>query len=195
MMAYRPHLRDCEKLCRDMDLASSFFYKIRRDDLAEYVIHLKPAVTKRIAQIMAQEVPQNPPGEDPEYTEDTSSWPVAYIYLSLSGQTERNTGRFPGGDHAKLYSHRLEQSFGNEASYIDYYCYKKKDRTPDYCRFEPYLRYTVKLDPQFIVSDEGRYYLAERFEVVRSDYKEAASPYRAQSYRNRSHRRSRRGRR
>lgn len=185
MMAYRPHLRDCEKLCRDLDLASSFFYKIRRDDLAEYVIRLKPAVTKRIAQIMAEEIPQTAPGEDPELKEDTSSWPMAYIYVSLSGQTERNTGRFPSGDFAKLYSHRLEQSFGNEASYIDYYCYKKKDRTPDYCRFEPYLRYTVRLDPQFIISDEGRYYLAERFEVVKSDYKEAASPYRSQSYRNR----------
>ena len=185
MMAYRPHLRDCEKLCRDLDLASSFFYKIRRDDLAEYVIRLKPPVTKRIAQIMAEEIPQTAPGEDPELQEDTSSWPLAYIYLSLSGQTERNTGRFPSGDYAKLYSHRLEQSFGNEASYIDYYCYKKKDRTPDYCRYEPYLRYTVRLDPQFIISDEGRYYLAERFEVVKSDYKEAASPYRQQSYRNR----------
>ena len=193
MMAYRPHLRECEKLCRDLDLASSFFYKIRRDDLAEYVIRLKPAVTKRIAQIMAEEIPQTAPGEDPELQEDTSSWPLAYIYLSLSGQTERNTGRFPSGDYAKLYSHRLEQSFGNEASYIDYYCYKKKDRTPDYCRYEPYLRYTVRLDPQFIISDEGRYYLAERFEVVRSDYKEAASPYRQQSYRN--HRPRGRGRR
>ena len=193
MMAFRPHLRDCEKLCRDLDLASSFFYKIRRDDLAEYVIHLKPSVTKRIAQIMAEEIPQTAPGEDPEYKEDTSSWPLAYIYMSLSGQTERNTGRFPSGDYAKLYSHRLEQSFGNEASYIDYYCYKKKDRTPDYCRYEPYLRYTVRLDPQFIISDEGRYYLAERFEVVRSDYKEAASPYRSQSYRN--HRPRGRGRR
>ena len=193
MMAYRPHLRDCEKLCRDLDLASSFFYKIRRDDLAEYVIRLKPAVTKRITQIMAEEIPKTAPGEDPEYKEDTSSWPLAYIYLSLSGQTERNTGRFPSGDYAKLYSHRLEQSFGNEASYIDYYCYKKKDRTPDYCRYEPYLRYTVKLDPRFIISDEGRYYLAERFEVVRSDYKEAASPYRSQSYRN--HRPRGRGRR
>lgn len=191
MMAYRPHLSSCEKLCRDLDLASSFFYKIRRDDLAEYVIRLKPAITKRIAQIMAEEVPQTAPGEDPEYKEDTSSWPLAYIYVSLSGQTERNTGRFPTGDYSKLFSHRLEQSFGNEASYIDYYCYKKKDRTPDYCRYEPYLRYTVRLDPRFIISDEGRYYLAERFEVVKSDYKEAASPLRPQSYRN--HRPRRRG--
>lgn len=189
MTAYRPHLRDCEKLCRDLDLASSFFYKIRREDLAEYVIRLKPPVTKRIAQIMAEDIPESAPGEDPELTEDTSSWPLAYIYVSLSGQVERNTGRFPSGDYAKLYSHRLEQSFGNEASYIDYYCYKKKDRTPDYCRHEPYLRYTVRLDPQFIVSDEDRYYLAERFEVVKSDYREAASPYRSGAYRNHSHRR------
>ena len=192
MTAYRPHLSSCEKLCRDLDLASSFFYKIRREDLAEYVIHLKPPVTKRIAEIMAEEIPQYAPGEDPEKTEDTSSWPLAYIYVSLSGQVERNTGRFPSGDYAKLYSHRLEQSFGNEASYIDYYCYKKKDRTPDYCRFEPYLRYTVRLDPRFIVADEGRYYLAERFEVVKSDYKESASPYRQRSGRYRGRRGGRR---
>ena len=200
LVQYRPHLRDCEKLCRDLDLASSFFYKIRRDDLAEYVIRLKPSVTKRIAQIMAEEIPPCAPGEtpeDPEITfgpEDTSSWQTAYIYVSLSGQTERNTGRFPNGDYQKLFSRRLEQSFGNEASYIDYYCYKKKDRTPDFCRYEPYIRYTVRLDPQFIVSDEGRYFLAERFEVVKSDYKESASGYRAESYRNHS-RRGRGGRR
>ncbi|HCI73616.1 MAG TPA: hypothetical protein DHV42_03640, partial [Lachnospiraceae bacterium] len=63
MVRWRPHLRDCEKLCRDLDLASSFFYKIRRDDLAEYVIHLKPPVTKRIAEIMAEEIPDHAPGE------------------------------------------------------------------------------------------------------------------------------------
>ncbi|HCI73617.1 MAG TPA: hypothetical protein DHV42_03645, partial [Lachnospiraceae bacterium] len=83
--------------------------------------------------------------------EDTSKWPNAYIYVSTSGQTERNTARFPGGDWQKLSSRKLEQSFGNEASYIDYFCYKKKDKVPDYCRTEPYIRYTVKLDPQFIV--------------------------------------------
>ena len=59
-------LAEAEKLCRDLDLASSFFYKIRREDLAEYVIHLKPPVTKRIAEIMAEEIRQNAPGEDPE---------------------------------------------------------------------------------------------------------------------------------
>ncbi|MBQ4176700.1 MAG: hypothetical protein II640_04460, partial [Lachnospiraceae bacterium] len=200
LVRFRPHLRDCEKLCRDLDLSSSFFYKIRRDDLAEYVIRLKPPVTKRIAQIMAEEIPPCAPGETPEDPEipfgpeDTASWPIAYIYVSTSGQTERNTGRFPNGDYQKLFSRRLEQAFGNEASYIDYYCYKKKDRTPDFCRYEPYIRYTVRLDPQFIVSDEGRYFLAERFEVVRSDYKESASGFRAESYRNQS-RRGRGGRR
>ena len=199
MVKWRPHLRDCEKLCRDLDLASSFFYKIRRDDLAEYVIHLKPPVTKRIAEMMAEEIPDHAPGEKadrqekdispsekperqekdispsekPEREEDTSRWPTAYIYVSASGQTERNTGRFPGGDWQKLQSRKLEQSFGNEASYIDYYCYKKKDRTPEYCRTDAYIRYTVKLDPQFIVSDEGYFYLAERFLVLKSDYKEA----------------------
>ena len=95
MMAYRPHLSSCEKLCRDLDLASSFFYKIRRDDLAEYVIRLKPPVTKRIAQIMAEEIPQTAPGEDPEYQEDTSSWPLAYIYLSLSGTDGAKYGTVP----------------------------------------------------------------------------------------------------
>ncbi len=207
MTAYRPHLSDCEKLCRDLDLASSFFYKIRRDDLAQYVIRLKPPLTKRIAEIMAEEIPETIPGEriytesaDGEdagerVAEDTSAWPTAYIYVSLSGQVERNTGRFPSGDYARLHSHHLEQSFGNEASYIDYFCYKKKDRAPDYCRFEPYLRYTVRLDPQFIVSDEGRYYLAERFEVIKSDYKDSTQPMRPQSYRNRSSRSGRRRRR
>ena len=65
MVRWRPHLRDCEKLCRDLDLASSFFYKIRRDDLAEYVIHLKPPVTKRIAEMMSEEIPDHAPGEKP----------------------------------------------------------------------------------------------------------------------------------
>lgn len=197
MVKWRPHLRDCEKLCRDLDLASSFFYKIRRDDLAEYVIHLKPPVTKRIAEIMAEVIPDHAPGEKPPHTEnaaaeDTSKWPTAYIYLSVSGQIERNTGRFPAGDWQKIYSRKLEQSFGNEASYIDYYCYKKKDTMPDYCKTDPSVRYTVKLDPQFIVSDEGAYYLAERFLVVKSDYKEAYAPSRSKSYHNRSRRRSRR---
>ena len=222
IVKWRPHLRDCEKLCRDLDLASSFFYKIRRDDLAEYVIHLKPPITKRIAEMMSEEIPDHAPGEKPagqegqaqsekpagkkEGTlaedasisrkkdgiseEDTSRWPTAYIYVSLSGQTERNTGRFPAGDWQKLYSRKLEQSFGNEASYIDYYCYKKKERLPDYCRTEDYLRYTVKLDPQFIVSDEGPCYLAERFLVVKSDFKEAQAPARQKAYHN--HRRRRR---
>ena len=61
---------------------------------------------------------------------------------------------------------------------------------PDYCRTDSYLRYTVKLDPQFIVSDEGPYYLAERFLVVKSDFKEAQAPVRSKGYRN--HRRRRR---
>ncbi len=210
MVKWRPHLRDLEKLCRDLDLASSFFYKIRRDDLAEYVIHLKPPVTRRIAEIMSEEIPGYAPGEKPpekeaEWTEetgekegkslpeeDTSKWPTAYIYVSTTGQTERNTARFPAGDWQKLNSRKLEQSFGNEASYIDYYCYKKKDRIPDYCRTDPYIRYTVKLDPQFIVSDQGACFLAERFLVVRSDYKEAIAPARPKSYRNHGHRRRRR---
>ena len=224
LVRWRPHLRDCEKLCRDLDLSSSFFYKIRRDDLAEYVIHLKPPVTKRIAEMMAEEIPDHAPGEKPpkreeeeekskvrepetgkepkapeqepekkpkEWEQDTSRWPTAYIYVSVTGQTERNTGRFPAGDWQKLNSRKLEQSFGNEASYIDYYCYKKKDRIPEYCRTDAYLRYTVRLDPRFIVSDEGAYYLAERFLVVKTDYKEAQAPPRQNSY----HHRSRRGRR
>ncbi len=251
MVKFRPHLRECEKLCRDLDLASSFFYKIRREDLAEYVIHLKPPVTKRIAEMMAEKIPDHAPGEKPvrkeetpaeetsaketsareksvkersaketsaeenpadekaakeksvkekpakekpekeEPEEDTSKWPTAYIYVSSSGQTERNTGRFPAGDWQKLYSRKLEQSFGNEASYIDYYCYKKKDRIPEYCRTDSYLRYTVKLDPQFIISDKGYYYLAERFLVVKTDYKEAQYySSRPKGYRN--HRRRRR---
>ena len=202
IVKWRPHLRDCEKLCRDLDLASSFFYKIRRDDLAEYVIHLKPAITKRIAEMMSEVIPDYAPGEkpagkpepdEPDYESsapDTSKWPTAYIYVSTTGQTERNTGRFPAGDWQKLSSRRLEQSFGNEASYIDYFCYKKKERIPEYCRTDSYLRYTVKLDPQFIISDEGYCYLAERFLVVRSDYKEAAYAPRPKSYHN--HRRRRR---
>ena len=240
LVKWRPHLRDCEKLCRDLDLASSFFYKIRRDDLAEYVIRLKPPITKRIAQMMAEEIPDHAPGEKPHVSrqpddksqklpaseqpddrsqklpaseqpddrsqkqpvpesaekpgkqkdsqipvEDTSKWPTAYIYVSTSGQTERNTGRFPAGDWQKLYSRKLEQSFGNEASYIDYFCYKKKDRIPDYCRTDSCLRYTVKLDPQFIISDEGTHYLAERFLVVKTDFKEAQISYRPKKYRNR----------
>ena len=146
LVKWRPHLRDCEKLCRDLDLASSFFYKIRRDDLAEYVIRLKPPITQRIAQMMAEEIPDHAPGEKPHVSrqpddksqklpaseqpddrsqkqpvpesaekpgkqkdsqipvEDTSKWPTAYIYVSTSGQTERNTGRFPAGDWQKLYS-------------------------------------------------------------------------------------------
>ena len=223
MVKWRPHLRDCEKLCRDLDLASSFFYKIRRDDLAEYVIHLKPPVTKRIAEMMAEEIPDHAPGEKPapveklvvaesdagaaapekEKTsdeeipqEDTSRWPTAYIYVSATGQTERNTGRFPAGDWQKLQSRKLEQSFGNEASYIDYFCYKKKDRIPDYCRTDSYLRYTVKLDPQFIVADQGAYYLAERFLVLKSDYKEAVYSARPKTYHNRrNHRGGHRNRR
>jgi len=213
MVRWRPHLRDCEKLCRDLDLSSSFFYKIGRDDLAEYVIHLKPPVTKRIAEMMAEEIPDHAPGEKPERRpedcadeprkderenvseepigqgetrekkpgeekirdEDTSKWPLAYIYVSSTGQTERNTGRFPQGDWQKLFSRKLEQSFGNEASYIDYYCYKKKDKIPVYCRADSYIRYSVRLDPQFIVSDMGQYYLAERFLVVKSDFKEVVS--------------------
>ncbi|MBP3872918.1 MAG: hypothetical protein J6E32_04305, partial [Lachnospiraceae bacterium] len=106
---------------------------------------------------------------------DTSKWPLAYIYVSSTGQTERNTGRFPQGDWQKLFSRKLEQSFGNEASYIDYYCYKKKDKIPEYCRADSYIRYSVRLDPQFIVSDMGQYYLAERFLVVKSDFKEVVS--------------------
>jgi hypothetical protein len=124
--------------------------------------------------------------------EDTSKWPTAYIYLSTTGQTERNTARFPAGDWQKLPSRKLEQSFGNEASYIDYFCYKKKDRTPDYCRSDPYFRYTVRLDPRFIVSDKGYFYLAERFLIVRSDYKEATAP--ARTKHSGSRRRSRRRR-
>ena len=250
MVRWRPHLRDCEKLCRDLDLASSFFYKIRRDDLAEYVIHLKPPVTKRIAEMMSEEIPDHAPGEKPPAAvlaekeqfpesgekqpstacgerqplsvsgekepsqafsekqpalasekkepmqpvpeEDTSKWPTAYIYLSTTGQTERNTARFPAGDWQKLPSRKLEQSFGNEASYIDYFCYKKKDRTPDYCRSDPYFRYTVRLDPRFIGSDKGYFYLAERFLIVRSDYKEATAP--ARTKHSGSRRRSRRRR-
>ena len=158
--------------------------------------------------MMAEEIPDHAPGEKEEAPaemtfaeensaektpaeEDTSKWPTAYIYVSSSGQTERNTGRFPAGDWQKLYSRKLEQSFGNEASYIDYYCYKKKDRIPEYCRTDSYLRYTVKLDPQFIISDEGYYYLAERFLVVKTDFKEAQYySSRPKGYRN--HRRRRR---
>lgn len=206
IVRWRPHLRDLEKLCRDLDLASSFFYKIRRDDLASYAIRLKKPVTKRIAQIMAMEVPENIPGvpvkekaaktsapdgyrdhnetEEGELAEHESApaehagpdWITAYIYVSISGQVERNTGRFPFGDYSKLYSRHLPQSFGNEASYIDYACFKRKDTTPDYCRYEPYYRYTVKLDPNFIISDEGGYYLAERFEVLKSEYRKSGSP-------------------
>lgn len=245
LMNYRPHLRDCEKLCRDLDLASSFFYKIRRQDLAEYAIHLKSPVTRKIAKIMGEKVPswlpgeeipeevreamrENVPaarekrekeachsgslsqesgraihalgtagtddvrsfleedregemaGEEPEIPkfEDTSVWPVAYIFVSESGQTERNTGRYPYGDYSRISSRKLWQSFGNEADYIDYYCYKRKDRTPDYCRYESYIRYTVKLDPRFIVLDEGAWFLAERFLVVKSEYKRSGSPMR-----------------
>lgn len=183
IVKYRPHLMTLEKICRQLDLASSFFYKIRREDLATYVIRLKPPVTKRIAEIMAENAPQEPSqsGATSQPASaaapiDTSSWPTAYIYVSASGQTERNTGRFPYGDYSRLYSRQLEQSFGNEATYIDYYCYKRKTRTPEYCRFEPYFRYTVKLDPAYIVSDEGAYYLAEHFKVVKTDYMRAASP-------------------
>ena len=127
--------------------------------------------------------------------EDTSRWPTAYIYVSATGQTERNTGRFPAGDWQKLQSRKLEQSFGNEASYIDYFCYKKKDRIPDYCRTDSYLRYTVKLDPQFIVADQGAYYLAERFLVLKSDYKEAACSARPKTYHNSRRHRGHRSRR
>ena len=253
IVKYRPHMMTLEKLCRQLDLASSFFYKIRRDDLATYTIRLKPPLTRRIAQIMAEKpvaslsdtastvitspitspVPgtvgegitagklsgtdtvaplqvsgtagdvitngQVPAGKVPGTLgkvpgtseegsvkpaashppiEDTSAWPTAYIYVSASGQTERNTGRFPYGDYSRLYSRELRQSYGNEATYIDYYCYKRKTRTPDYCHFEPYYRYTVKLDPRYIVSDEGAYYLAERFKVIKCDYLHTASPMR-----------------
>jgi hypothetical protein len=43
----------------------------------------------------------------------------------------------------------------------------------------------VKLDPQFIISDEGTHYLAERFLVVKTDFKEAQISYRPKKYRNR----------
>ena len=224
IVRYRPHMMTLEKLCRQLDLASSFFYKIRRDDLASYVIRLKPPITTRIAELMAEK-PENrtaasgdadhaadaeslPDAEnvttvgDKGYTSHTkepavptegsgrktgmqaqperqdrhADWILAYIYVSVSGQTERNTGRFPYGDYRRLNSRELQQSYGNEATYIDYYCYKRKTRTPDYCRFEPYFRYTVKLDPKYIVSDEGAYYLAEHFRVVRCDYQHSASP-------------------
>ena len=69
-----------------------------------------------------------------------ADWPLAYIYVSVSGQTERSTGRFPYGDYRRLYSRELQQSYGNEATYIDYYCYKRKTRTPDYCRFDALSR-------------------------------------------------------
>ncbi len=231
IVKYRPHLMTLEKMCRQLDLSSSFFYKIRRDDLASYVIRLKPPLTRRIAEIMA-ETPDEPAfAADPaaaakpaaatgpaaaaksavtadsaavadpaaaaepaaavreanaagpasgnpavHETPDTSDWPTAYIYVSVSGQAERNTGRFPYGDYSRLYSRELKQSYGNEATYIDYYCYKRKTRTPDYCRYEPYFRYTVRLDPKYIVSDEGAYFLAEHFQVVRTDYMHGASP-------------------
>ncbi len=278
MVRWRPHLRDCEKMCRDLDLASSFFYKIRRDDLAEYVIHLKPPITKRIAQIMAEEIPDYVPGEKPvkpeegrtesvpdgslsatqndkpaetqnnkpaaasvsesgkvtdvgpdrpqskkagaadvrqdknrsvpetqkaekstpsgraDLEEDTSKWPVAYIYMNLSGQIERNTGRFPSGDWQRVYSRKLQQSFGNEASYIDYYCYKQKEYIPPYCRSDSYIRYTVKVDPQFIISDEGLYYLAERFLVLKSDFKQGSFGFKSKTYRNNGSGRGRRRR-
>jgi ATP-dependent RNA helicase SUPV3L1/SUV3 len=184
IVRYRPHMMTMEKLCRQLDLASSFFYKIRRDDLASYVIRLKPPITKRIAELMAEK-PENQTEESgnrtgkqvqPAFQERLADWTLAYIYVSVSGQTERNTGRFPYGDYRRLFSRELQQSFGNEATYIDYYCYKRKTRTPDYCRFEPYFRYTVKLDPKYIVSDEGAYYLAEHFQIVRCDYQHSASP-------------------
>lgn len=228
IVKYRPHMMTLEKLCRNLDLASSFFYKIRREDLASYVIRLKPPITRRIAEIMAEKpeeaatgqksfggqagqtmqrtaavqgegstpTAQKQTGSQGEgstaqqgdsaaaaaaaqpstVAADDSTWPVAYIYVTVSGMCERNNGRYPYGDYSRLYSRELRQSYGNEATYIDYYCYKKKTRTPDMCRFEPYYRYTVKLDPRYIVSDEGPFFLAQKFRVVRSDYMHSASP-------------------
>ena len=271
IVKYRPHMMTLEKLCRNLDLASSFFYKIRREDLASYVIRLKPPITRRIAEIMAEKpeeaatgqkssggqagqamqntaggrsgsnalqtmqrtasvqgegsaaaaqkladwqgegstprqgdyatvATQKPSGsqagqatqgstaqqgdsaaaaaaaQPAQAAADDSTWPVAYIYVTVSGMCERNTGRYPYGDYSRLYSRELRQSYGNEATYIDYYCYKKKTRTPDMCRFEPYFRYTVKLDPRYIVSDEGPFFLAQKFRVIRSDYMHSASP-------------------
>ena len=218
LLKWRPHLADLEKLCRNLDLASSFFYKLRRDDLAEYVTALKKPVPKKIAKILDMPVPDHIPGEKPkpqkgadesgqtealadhkenrakakpdDYTEDTHKWYTSYIYVNVSGQTERCTGRFPGGDYSRLQSRRLPQSFGNEADYIDYTCYKAKDRVPEYCRYEPYFRYEVKLDPAFIIAERETYYLAERFLVVKCEYREPGQPRRSSS-----HRRGRRRRR
>ena len=205
IVKYRPHMMTLEKLCRNLDLASSFFYKIRREDLASYVIRLKPPITRRIAEIMAEKPEEASTGQKSsggqagqamqgstaqqgdsaaaaaaaqpaQAAADDSTWPVAYIYVTVSGMCERNNGRYPYGDYSRLYSRELRQSYGNEATYIDYYCYKKKTRTPDMCRFEPYFRYTVKLDPRYIVSDEGPFFLAQKFRVVRSDYMHSASP-------------------
>ena len=182
----------CEKLCRLLDLAASFFYKIRRDDLASWSNCLKAPIPKKIAQIMAESIPEGELRYDrktetayeiveEEFTDpesgmqdtrkvrrpvDISSWPTAYIYLSVSGQTERNTGRFPAGDYSKLYSHHLEQSFGNEAEYIDYFCY--------------------------IIEDRGSCFLAERFVIIRSEYRENVSRA-ASGWYNRSSGRGRRG--
>ena len=218
ILRYRPHLMTCEKLCRLLDLAASFFYKIRRDDLASWSNCLKAPIPKKIAQIMAESIPEGELRYDrktetayeiveEEFTDpesgmqdtrrvrrpvDISSWPTAYIYLSVSGQTERNTGRFPAGDYSKLYSHHLEQSFGNEAEYIDYFCYRHRERIPDYCRYEPYYRYTVRLDPQFIIEDRGSCFLAERFVIIRSEYRENVSRA-ASGWYNRSSGRGRRG--
>lgn len=68
ILRYRPHMMTLEKLCRQLDLASSFFYKIRRDDLASYVIRLKPPITKRIAEMMAEK-PENRTEESGNRTE------------------------------------------------------------------------------------------------------------------------------
>jgi len=96
--------------------------------------------------------------------------PIAYIYVGVSGECERNTARFPTGDWSLLHSRRLPQSYGNEASYIDYYCYKSRKLRPNYTRYDDYTLYKVRLDPKYIVSDEGDYYLAQKFRVIHSSY-------------------------
>ncbi len=185
IVKYRPHLRDLEKLCREMDLCSSFFYKIRREDLARYVISLKGPIPRRMAEIMAAPVPDHLPGELPEHLkeqslreleeqgyqmEDTSSWPVGYLFVSQSGVVLRNTGRYPSGDYSRLQGRRIPQSFGNEAAYIDYIFYKRPDRIPEYCRHEPCYRYRVRIDPAFIISEDRGFYMAERFEILDSEF-------------------------
>lgn len=237
LLKWRPHIADLETICRGLDLSSSFFYKMKLNDLASWAVRLKSPVTRKITEILAVNnalskeaeagagshtadanasgapasdasasagaAPETSPaaGEMPaapvsgeKYTdkktgssrtgaEKKKKGLVCYIYVSSSGEVERNSGRFPTGDWSRLQTRNLPQSYGNEASYIDYYCYKDQKNRPEYTYFGEYMVYQVRLDPDFIVSDEGDYYLAEKFDVLSSEYKSRPKPRRRRHHR------------